>query len=116
MGDPVSVDTDRMGMATPEIAHLADLARGIHSTLLDAIEGLGECWGGDDDPTGKVFAAQYKPAVDQLVKGIKDTWGVLTSAGDGLVTMVKGFTATETENIKTARQLAPPEAKPAPRP
>ena len=105
MGDQVSVNTDRLGVAIPQVEQLSNRINEIYSTVNSTADDLGECWGGEDDPIGKSFAEGYLPARDQVNLGLSGTRDVLDSTATGIHTMVRGYVTTEENN--TVRPAAP---------
>ena len=116
MGDEISVDTDKLGLAIPQVDELAARMNAIRGTLNGTLQGLGECWGGPDDSIGKSFQESYQPAYDQLDLGLVGTHDAFGSTVDRLGTTMHGYNATEDGNIVNARIPAtdPTEHHPLP--
>jgi hypothetical protein len=102
----ISVDTDRLGVSIPEFSELRRHLGSIHGTLYGTLEELDGCWG--DDATGRMFGEGVVPGRNQLYTGFRGSDDVLSSAEDGLTSMVHTYVNTEEEN-KSAVHLAPPE-------
>ena len=96
MSDTVWVDTERLVRAVPGLTELSHDVAGVYSDLIAELNGLGRCWG--DDATGQAFERQYIAPRDELLMGMRDTRDVIDSTGQGILTMVKGYTATEEGN------------------
>jgi hypothetical protein len=98
MGDQVSVNTDRLGVAIPQVQQLSNRINEIYTGVNDTADGLGECWGGDDDPIGRSFAEGYKPGRDQVNLGLSGTRDVVDSTATGIHTWERGLVQTEENN------------------
>ena len=98
-GPPVYVDTNALATGIPQVTALAMRLGTVNASLSSTLAGLGEPWGGPNDPIGKTFAEAYLPARDDLLTGLSGTQNVLSSTADGITTMVRGYTNTEENNI-----------------
>jgi hypothetical protein len=96
MSDQIWVDTDRMGVVTPQVDALADKTGEVRTGLLENLDRLYDAAG--DDAAGRAFNDQHGPMSLMVVRAMGDfvdiTHGVLT----GIHTMVAGYTATEEGN------------------
>lgn len=100
----LSVNTDAALAAAPALYDLADRLDSAVGGLTNGLSELGTPWG-EDDATARAFVAQYQEPADQAIMAGKDASSVLRSTADGVVTMAKGFDATEQEN-KASIQVA----------
>jgi hypothetical protein len=108
MAEPLFVDTDKINTALPGVRGIELSVRSVWAELADEIAAVGACWGGPDDPTGRVFEEHYVPPSQMLFTGLGDTTKALGSMHEGIVTMSDGFHATEVHAIDTASHLLPP--------
>ena len=96
MSDEVWVDTDRMGVVTPQVDELARKTLAARSGLLENLGRLYDAPG--DDAAGRAFREQHDPMSDMVVGAmhsfVEITHGVLS----GIHTMIGGYTATEEGN------------------
>jgi hypothetical protein len=116
MADPLFVDTNKINTALPGVKDIKDSVLGVWTELSDVMAAVGPCWGGTDDPTGRVFEGRYLPLSQTLSAGLVDTTKALGSMHDGIVTMSNGFHLTEVDAVDTASHLPSPSPAPAPRP
>ncbi len=99
MGENISVNTDKLGVAIPQVQELANRMNSIRAELNGTLEGLGECWGGDDDSIGRPFAEGYVPAQGQIDLGLIGTKEAFESTGNRVHTWALGLQRTEENNI-----------------
>jgi hypothetical protein len=98
----VFVDTDALSRAVLLTSELSERLAGIYAGLAGTVGSLGNVWGPKNDPIGGPFGKVYEPNSQALLAGIGSTGQSLGSTGDGIKTLVKGYTATEEANILTA--------------
>lgn len=102
--DPnIKVDTDALTPAEAAYTAAADRVTRIYGLANATNDEYTGCWG--DDATGRMFGAAYGPAADKVLIGIKSVGGSLTDTVDGIVTMIKGYTDTENDNISAVHGL-----------
>jgi len=118
MGDNISVNTDKLGVAIPQVQELADRVNAIRAELNGTLDGLGECWGGKDDSIGKPFDEGYTPAQGQIDLGLIGTKDAFESTGNRVHTWALGLQRTEENNTinvpKTSTNDGSPEHHPLP--
>jgi uncharacterized protein YukE len=98
MADEISVDTDAMMNAAPYISDLAGRVQNVYGTLTSRLAEAGPPWPDGEDDTGETFHQNYDGPKENLLTGLSGTSEALNSTYDGVVTMAKGFAATEAEN------------------
>ena len=102
----LSVDTDRLAVAMPALQEVSTVIGGILAVLDSSLQNLGTPWGNDE--TGKTFFSTYGPTQQSLTSGLADSRSSVDNATQGLLTMVTGFTDTESLNLAAAKNLTDP--------
>jgi hypothetical protein len=105
MADSVWVDTDRMGVVTPQVVELAQKTLAARTVLLEALGRLSEAPGVNDE-AALAFRAAHDPISESAVGAMQDFVGVANGLLAGIRTVVHGYTATEEGNtVPTLSEL-----------
>jgi hypothetical protein len=101
MNDEFGVDTEGLLRSAPQLAGLASQVGNVYSVLYGRLSELGEPWGGDT--TGKTFEELYRLPAQNMMTAVDRMSGALLNTRKGIVTMAKGFEATEFDNSDSIR-------------
>lgn len=93
----VWVDTDRMGTVIPQVEHLNDQTKGVHSALVGQLNPLMYA-AGTDDAAAKAFYASHNPTRDMVLGALLDFCTIADGMVTGIHTMVRGYESTEENN------------------
>lgn len=96
MSDEVWVDTDRMGVVTPQVDALAQKTGEVRLGLLSGLDRLYDAAG--DDAAGRAFNEQHGPMAHMVVGAMSDFVEITHGVLSGIHTMIAGYTATEERN------------------
>jgi hypothetical protein len=93
----IRVDTDALSPAEDSYTSAGDEVSRIYGLANAMNEQYTGCWG--NDSIGRMFASAYQPAADNVLTGIKSIADSLANTVQGIITMIKGYTDTEENNI-----------------
>ena len=91
------VDTDRMGVVTPQVEELAQKTLDAQTFLLEALGRLCNAPGVDDE-AALAFRAAHDPLSESAVGAMQDFIGIANNILAGIRTVVHDYTATEEGN------------------
>ncbi|MEY9895448.1 hypothetical protein ABIA35_006345 [Catenulispora sp. MAP12-49] len=93
----VWVDTDHMGTVIPQVEHLSDQTKGVHTGLVGQLAPLSNA-AGTDDAAAKAFYESYNPTRDMVLGALLDFCTIADGMVTGIHTMVRGYESTEENN------------------
>lgn len=102
MADSAWVDTDRMGVVTPQVEELAQKTLAAQTFLLEALGRLCNAPGVDDE-AALAFRAAHDPLSESTVGALQDFVGIANDMLAGIRTVVDDYTATPNPPIETPR-------------
>ncbi|MET7287437.1 hypothetical protein [Streptomyces sp. NPDC005573] len=102
-GQPLTVDTDRLGSAVAKLQELAGNLTSAGENLQNVSQSYGQPWG--DDETGKKFYAQYQgPHGDVITAALQGGKGLNTTA-DRVTDLIRVLEHVEEQAGAVGRHL-----------
>ena len=99
----LEVDTDALFRAAPPTQELSQRFLHVRSALEARLGELGQPWG--DDEMGAAFYETYEAPKNTLLLGCQSSHEVLASMADGVLTMARGYTRLEDDNVEAVKSL-----------
>lgn len=103
-GDGYTAQPGDLQANAPKYDAVAQQVDQIRRTLSDGLEGLGACWGSDDQ--GQTFAAKYCPPAVSLIHQMSATDEGLQSIVDGICSWAQNFVSVENGAVQAIQQWA----------
>lgn len=89
MSEPLDVDPNALRASLPELQRLADEAASVLSELTGTVDREGACWG--SDASGKAFAKNYLPDVEQGIRNLAGLVSGMRTLGSEVSNVANAF-------------------------
>jgi hypothetical protein len=105
-GDGYTAQTTDLQSAAPQYDSVAQQVQQVYTTLSQALEGEGACWGNDD--SGQTFGSKYCPPAVSALEQMSNTNQGLQSMVDGICSWAKNYIGADQEAQASATQISSP--------
>ncbi|GIH18849.1 hypothetical protein [Rugosimonospora africana] len=99
-----TTNTNDLQSTAPQYDSVADQVRQIYTTLTDALNVEGACWGSDD--AGKTFGGKYVSAALPALQQLSATNDGLQSMVDGICSWAKNYLNADDAAQQSASQIS----------
>ena len=102
-GDGYTAQPTDLQSTAPQYDWVAQQVQAIYSTLSQALDAEGACWGNDDQ--GQTFGAKYCPPAVAALQQMSNTNQGVQSMVDSICTWAKNYVSADQEAQSSAAQI-----------